>query len=169
MKRKQLSFYVTVKGITMRLKHVSLRTISHVADQLADLESVDELKIMVTPVTQHCDYQSEDEKVFMSFVKKALEYNASHKNDLLPIDLVIATIREEFPNFYIKRNSNAIVTALSQSKTHREYRVFAGLLDDIVLRVEASARPIIVRLNSINELIDHIKVEETKLNGIKEI
>ena len=168
MKRKQLSFYVAIKGITVRLKNVSLRAISHVADQLAELENADELKIMVTSVTQHCDYQSEDEKVFMSFIKKALEHNARHK-DALPIDLVIAAIREEFPNFYIKRNSNAIATVQSQSKTPREYRVFAGLLDDIVLHTGASDRPLIARLNSIAELIEHIKLEELELDGIKEI
>lgn len=169
MKRKQLSFYVTIKGITVRLKNVSLRRISHVADRLASLEHADELKIMVTSVTQHCDYQSEDEKVFMSVIKKALEHNARHKDDLLPIDLVIAAIREEFPNFYIKRNSNAIATVQSQSKTPREYRVFAGLLDDIVLHAGASDRPLIARLNSIAELIEHIKLEELELDGIKEI
>ena len=42
MKRK-LSFYITIKGITMRLKNASLRTISHIAEQLADLENAEDL------------------------------------------------------------------------------------------------------------------------------
>ena len=69
MKHK-LSFYITIKGITMRLKNTSLRTISHVAEQLADLENADELKILVTSATQHYDYLSEDADSFVDFVKK---------------------------------------------------------------------------------------------------
>lgn len=76
MKRK-LSFYITIKGITMRLKNVSLRTISHVAEQLANLENADELKIVVTPVTQHYDYVSKDVDVFIERVKKAVEYQTA--------------------------------------------------------------------------------------------
>lgn len=169
MKRKQLSFYVTVKCITMRLKHVSLRTISHIADQLADLENADGLKIMVTPATQHCDYQTEDEDVFMNIIKKALEYNYSHKYDALPIDLAITAIREAFPKAYIKRDSNAMLALRFQFNSLHKYRVFAGLLDEIVLRVETSSQPDIIRFDSISELIEHIKIEELKLAGIKEI
>lgn len=169
MQRKQPSFYVTIKGITIRLKHVSLRTISSVADQLADLENADELKIMITPATQHCDYQAEDEKVFMNIVEKALEYNTNHKNESLPIDLAIATIREAFPKAYIKRDSNAMLALRFQFNSPHKYRVFVGLLDEIVLHVETSSQPDIIRFDSIDELIEHIKIEEFKLDEIKEI
>lgn len=169
MQRKQPSFYVTIEGITIRLKHVSLRTISSIADQLADLENADELKIMITSATQHCDYQSENEKVFMSTVEKALEYSTNHKNEHLPIDIAITAIREAFPKAYIKRDSNAMLALRFQFNSLRKYRVFAGLLDEIVLHIESSSQPTIIRFNSIGELIDHIKIEELKLGGIKEI
>ena len=168
MRLKQLSFYVTIKGITARLKNVSLRTISHVADRLASLEHADELEIMITPVTRHCDYQTEDEDVFMNIVKKALEFNNSRKNDVLPIDFAITAVREAFPKAYIKRDSNAMLDLRFQFNSSHKYRVFAGLLDDIVLRVETSSEPTIIRFNSIDELIERIKIEELKLDGIKE-
>ena len=164
MRRKQLSFYVTI-----RLKHVSLRTISHVADRLASLEHADELKIMVTSVTQHCDYQSEDEDVFMAIIEKSLEYSTAHENESLPIDLAIIAIREAFPKAYIKRDSNAMLALRFQFNSLHKYRVFAGLLDEIVLRVETSSQPDIIRFDSISKLIEHIKIEELKLAGIKEI
>ena len=169
MKRKQLSFYVTIKGITVRLKNVSLRRISHVADRLASLEHADELKIMVTSVTQHCDYQSEDEDVFMTIVKKSLEYRATHKNEPLPIELAIDAIREEFPDFYIKRCSNMIITVKSKKDGSEKFRVSADLLNDIVLHDEASNQPVIIRFATINDLIDHVKLRELQTSGIKEI
>ena len=70
--KNKLSFYITIKDITIRLKKVSLRTISYAAEQLANLENADELKIMVTPVTQHYDYVTDDAKVFIDLVKKAV-------------------------------------------------------------------------------------------------
>ena len=169
MRRKQLSFYVTIKGITIRLKNVSLRTISHLADQLAGLENADTLKIMITPVTQHCDYQSEDEVIFMTIVEKLLTCNTAHKNESLPIDLAITAIREEFPDFYIKRDSNTIVTVKSKKDGSKKFRVFAGLLNDIVLRDESSARPVIIRFTTIDELIKHMKFIELQTSGIEEI
>lgn len=169
MKQKQLSFYVTISDITIRLKQVSLRTISHVSNQLADLENADELRIVITPVTQHCDYQTEDEKVFMNIVKKSLDYRAAHKNEPLPIDLAITTIREAFPKAYIKRDSNAMLALRFQFDSLHKYRVFAGLLDEIVLHVETSSQPDIIRFDSIDELIEHVKLRELQTSGIKEI
>lgn len=169
MKQKRLSFYVTISDITIRLKHVSLRTISHLADQLADLENADELRIVITPVTQHCDYQTEDEKVFMNIVKKSLDYRAAHKNEPLPIDLAITTIREAFPKAYIKRDSNAMLALRFQFDSLHKYRVFAGLLNDIVLHDEASTQPVIIRFAAINDLIEHVKLRELQTSRIKEI
>ena len=160
MKHK-LSFYITIKGITMRLKNTSLRTISHVAEQLADLENADELKILVTSATQRCDYQSVDERVFLSIVKKAAEYNSNHKNDLLPIDLIITAILNDFPDVYITRNSNAIITVQNQSNPKKKYRVFAGLLNGIVLHVEPSnSQPVNIKFDTIDELLRHLHATE---------
>lgn len=169
MKQKRLSFYVTISDITIRLKHVSLRTISHLADQLADLENADELRIVITPVTQHCDYQTEDEKVFMNIVKKSLDYRAAHKNEPLPIDLASTTIREAFPKAYIKRDSNAMLALRFQFDSLHKYRVFVGLLNDIVLHDEASTQPVIIRFAAINDLIEHVKLRELQTSRIKEI
>lgn len=160
MKRK-LSFYITIKGITMRLKNTSLRTISHVAEQLANLENADELKILVTSVTQHCDYQSVDERVFLNIVKKAAEYSSNHKNDSLPIDLIIAAILNDFPDSYITRNSNAIITVQSQYEPQKKYRVFAGLLNEIVLHVEPdNSQPVNIKFDTIDELLRHLHAME---------
>lgn len=124
---------------------------------------------MITPVTQHCDYQSEDEVIFMTIVEKLLTYNTAHKNESLPIDLAITAIREEFPDFYIKRDSNTIVTVKSKKDGSKKFRVFAGLLNDIILRDEASARPVIIRFTTIDELIKHMKFIELQTSGIEEI
>lgn len=160
MKHK-LSFYITIKGITMRLKNTSLRTISHVAEQLADLENADELKILVTSATQHFDYQSDDENVFLNIVKKAAEYGYHHKQDSLPIDLVIIAIRKEFPNVYIKRNSNAMITVRRQFNSQKKFRVFAGLLNEIVLHVEPNnSQPVNIKFDTIDELLRHLHAME---------
>ena len=160
MKHK-LSFYITIKGITMRLKNTSLRTISHVAEQLANLENADELKILVTSVTQHCDYQSVDERVFLNIVKKAAEYSSNHKNDSLPINLIIAAILNDFPDSYITRNSNAIITVQSQYEPQKQYRVFAGLLNEIVLHVEPdNSQPVNIKFDTIDELLLHLHAME---------
>lgn len=160
MKHK-LSFYITIKGITMRLKNTSLRTISHVAEQLADLENADELKILVTSATQHYDYLSEDADSFVDFVKKAAEYSSNHKNDSLPIDLVIIAIRKEFPNVYIKRNSNAMITVRRQFNSQKKFRVFAGLLNEIVLHVEPDNSQLVnIKFDTIDELLRHLHAME---------
>ena len=156
MKRKQLSFYVAIKGITIRLKNVSLRTISHVAECLADLENADVLKIMVTPVTQHSDYIHEDPDLFIRFVKETLEHHVSHKKDQLPIDVVIKAIEDRFNNLYIKRDSNTTITARLKKDGSKKFRVFAGLLDDIVLYIETPSQPTVVRFNTVDRLIRNL-------------
>lgn len=160
MKRK-LSFYVTINGITMRLKNASLRTISHVAEKLEDLEDSSNLDIAVTAVTRHYDYVTDDAKVFINRVKKAVEYQTAHKKDPLMIDQVIAAIREAFPDFYIKRNSNAKITVQSQFNQRKKFRVFAGLLDEIVLYVEpTNSQPVNIKFDTIDELIRHLHAME---------
>lgn len=159
--KRRLSFYVTIEGITIRLKNVSLRTISHAAEQLANLENADELKIMVTPVTQHYDYVTDDAKVFIDLVKKAVDYQITHKKDLLPIDQVIAAIRSDFPRSYIKRDSNASITVQDQSNARKKFRVFAGIFNDIVLRIEpANSRPVSIKFDKIEDLIRHLHAME---------
>lgn len=153
MKQKQLSFYVTISDITIRLKSVSLRTVSHVADQLANLENVDELKIMVTHVTQHSDYMYEDSDLFIEFVKEILAKNESRKEDGLMIDAVIKAIEESFKNLDIKRNSNTTITARLKKDGSKKFRVFAGLLNDIVLYIETPSQPTVVRFNTVERLI----------------
>lgn len=159
--KRRLSFYVTIEGITIRLKNVSLRTISHAAEQLADLENADELKIMVTPVTQHYDYVTDDSKVFIDLVKKAADYRITHKKDLLPIDQVIYAIRSEFPKSYIKRDSNASITVQDQSNARKKFRVFAGIFNDIVLRIELdNSQPVSIKFDKIEDLIRHLHAME---------
>lgn len=159
--RHKLSFYITIKGITMRLKNTSLRTISHVAEQLADLENADKLKILVTSATQHYDYLSENADSFVDLAKKAVEYSANHKHDPLPIDLVSIAIRKEFPNVYIKSNSNAMITVRRQFNSQNKYRVFAGLLNEIVLHVEtANSQPFNLKFDTIDELLRHFHAME---------
>ena len=131
--KQKLSFYITIKGITMRLKNASLRTISHVAEQLEDLEDSSKLDISVTSVVRHYDYVTDDTEVFIDRIKKAVEYQSAHKKDMLPIDQVISAVREEFPKSYIRRNSNASITVQDQSGSRKKFRIFAGLLNDIVL------------------------------------
>ena len=153
MKQKQLSFYVTISDITIRLKSVSLRTVSHLADQLSNLENVDELKIMVTPVTQHSDYMYEDSDLFIEFVKEILAKNESRKEDGLMIDAVIKAIEDNFKNLDIKRNSNTTITARLKKDGSKKFRVFAGLLNDIVLYIETPSQPTVVRFNTVERLI----------------
>lgn len=153
MKQKQLSFYVTISDITIRLKSVSLRTVSHVADQLANLENVDELKIMVTHVTQHSDYMYEDSDLFIEFVKEILAKNASREEDGLMIDAVIKAIKDKFDQLDIDRNSNTTITARLKKDGSKKFKVFAGLLNDIVLYIETPSRPTVVRFNAVERLI----------------
>lgn len=153
MKQKQLSFYVTISDITIRLKSVSLRTVSHVADQLANLENVDELKIMVTRVTQHSDYMYEDSDLFIEFVKEILAKNASREEDGLMIDAVIKAIKDKFDQLDIDCNSNTTITARLKKDGSKKFKVFAGLLNDIVLYIETPSQPTVVRFNTVERLI----------------
>ena len=159
--KQKLSFYITIKGITMRLKNASLRTISHVAEQLEDLEDSSNLDISVTSVVRHYDYVTDDAEVFINRIKKAVEYQSANKKDMLPIDQVIAAIRKDFPDFYIRRNSNAKITVQDKSNPLKKFRVFAGLLDEIVLHVEpANSQPVMIKFDTIDELIRHISAIE---------
>lgn len=154
--KQKLSFYITIKGITMRLKNASLRTISHVAEQLEDLEDSSNLDISVTSVVRHYDYVTDDAEVFIDRIKKAVEYQSAHKKDMLPIDQVISAVREEFPKSYIRRNSNASITVQDQSGSRKKFRIFAGLLNDIVLQFEANSEPVTIEIDTIDKLLKEI-------------
>lgn len=154
--KQKLSFYITIKGITMRLKNASLRTISHVAEQLEDLEDSSNLDISVTSVVRHYDYVTDDAEVFINRIKKAVEYQSAHKKDMLPIDQIISAIREEFPKSYIRRNSNASITVQDRSGSRKKFRIFAGLLNDIVLRFEANSEPVTIEIDTIDKLLKEI-------------
>lgn len=154
--KQKLSFYITIKGITMRLKNASLRTISHVAEQLEDLEDSSNLDISVTSVVRHYDYVTDDAEVFINRIKKAVEYQSAHKKDMLPIDQIISAIREEFPKSYIRRNSNASITVQDQSGSRKKFRIFAGLLNDIVLQFEANSKPVAIEIDTIDKLLKEI-------------
>lgn len=132
---------------------MSLRTISHVADQLADLENVDDLQIMVTSVTQHSDYMYEDSDLFVEFVKEILAKNASREEDGLMIDVVIKAIKDKFDQLDIDRNLNTTITARLKKDGSKKFRVFAGLLNDIVLYIETPSQPTVVRFNTVERLI----------------
>lgn len=154
--KQKLSFYITIKGITIRLKNASLRTISHVAEQLEDLEDSSNLDISVTSVARHYDYVTDDDEVFIDRIKKAVEYQTDHKKDPLLIDQVITAIREEFPKSYIRRNSNASITVQDQSGSRKKFRIFAGLLNDIVLQFEANSEPVAIEIDTIDKLLKEI-------------
>lgn len=154
--KQKLSFYITIKGITMRLKNASLRTISHVAEQLEDLEDSSKLDISVTSVVRHYDYVTDDAEVFIDRIKKAVEYQTDHKKDPLLIDQVITAIRAEFPNSYIRRNSNASITVQDQSGSRKKFRIFAGLLNDIVLQFEANSNLVTIEIDTIDKLLKEI-------------
>lgn len=152
----KLSFYITIEGITIRLKNVSLLDMSYVAERLADIDDLSGAEISVTSATRHYDYLSEDEDTFVDFVKKAVEYQTAHKKDQLPIDQVIAAIREDFPDFYIRRNSNAKITVQDKSNPLKKFRIFAGLLNDIVLQFEANSEPVTIEIDTIDKLLKEI-------------
>lgn len=160
MKHK-LSFYITIKGITMRLKNTSLLEISYVAERLADLENADELKILVTSSRRRCDCILDDADLFVEYIKKIAEDNSRLENDALPIDLIITAIRNDFPDAYIFHDSNAFITVLSQSKPRKKFKVFAVLSDDIELYVEQSdSQPSMVKFDTIDELLRHLHASE---------
>ena len=160
MKHK-LSFYITIKGITMRLKNTSLRTISHVAEQLADLENADEIKILVTSSRKRCDCVLDDADLFVEYIKKIAEDSSRLENDALPINFVITAIRNDFPNAYIFHDSNAFITVLTDSKPRKKFKVFAVLSDDIELYVEPdNSQPVNIRFDTIDELIRHLHAME---------
>lgn len=160
MKRK-LSLYITIKGITMRLKNTSLRTISHVAEKLADLENADELKILVTSPHRRCDCILDDADLFVEYIKKIAEDSYRRKKDPVPIDLVIAAIRNDFPDVSIICKSNASVTVLSQSEPRKKFKVFAVVSNEIELYSEEDDSQLdTIKFNTIDELLRHIHAME---------
>ena len=160
MKRK-LSLYITIKGITMRLKNTSLRTISHVAEKLADLENADELKILITSPQRRCDCVLDDADLFVEYIKKIAEDSSRRKKDPVPIDLVIAAIRNDFPDASMICKSNASVTVLSQSEPRKKFKVFAVVSDEIELYSEEDDSQLdTIKFNTINELIRHLREKE---------
>ena len=154
--KQKLSFYITIKGITMRLKNASLRTISHVAEQLEDLEDSSKLDISVTSVVRHYDYVTDDAEVFIDRIKKAVEYQSSRKKDLLMIDCIIAAIRRDFADLIITRNSNAKITVESRSNARTKFVVFTGVLDEIALRFEANSNLVTIEIDTIDKLLKEI-------------
>ena len=160
MKRK-LSLDITIKGITMRLRNTSLLEISYVAERLADLENADELKIFVASTTRHCDFALDDADLFVEYVKKIAEDSSRRKKDPVPIDLVIAAIRNDFPDASMICKSNASVTVLSQSEPRKKFKVFAVVSDEIELYFEANDPQLdTIKFDTIDALIQHLRNEE---------
>lgn len=160
MKRK-LSLYITIKDITMRLKNTSLRTISHVAEKLADLENADELKILITSPQRRCDCILDDADLFVEYIKKIAEDSSRRKKDPVPIDLVIAAIRNDFPDASMICKSNASVTVLSQSEPRKKFKVFAVVSDEIELYSEEDDSQLdTIKFNTIDELLRHLHAME---------
>lgn len=160
MKRK-LSLYITIKGITMRLRNTSLLEISYVAERLADLENADELKIFVASTARHCDFALDDADLFVEYVKKISEDSSRRKKDPVPIDLVISAIRNDFPDVCIISKSNAFVTVLSQSEPRKKFKVFAVVSDEIELYFEEDDSQLdTIKFDTIDELIRHIAAME---------
>ena len=160
MKRK-LSLYITIKGITMRLRNTSLLEISYVAERLADLENADELKIFVASTTRHCDFALDDADLFVEYVKKIAEDSSRRKKDRVPIDLLITAIRNNFPDVCIISKSNAFVTVLSQSEPRKKFKVFAVVSDEIELYFEEDDSQLdTIKFDTIDALIQHLHNEE---------
>jgi hypothetical protein len=159
--KRRLSFYVTIEGITIRLKNVSLLEISHVAEQLADIDELSNAEVSVTSADQNYDCQCEDEDEFVDYVKKVSDYIANRENDLMPIDLVSAAIKEELSDIYITKRSNMLISVQSKSNFRKKFKVFAALLDDIELYVEpANSQPVSIKFNKIEDLIRHLHAIE---------
>lgn len=161
----KLSFYITIKGLMMRLRNTSLLEISYVAERLADLENADDLKILVTSSRRRCDCILDDADLFVEYVKKIAEDSSRLENDALPIDLIINAIRNDFPYAYIINESNAKITVLSPSKPRKKFEVFAVLSNDIELYVEqADSQTVMIKFDTIDELLRHL--HETEYFGL---
>ena len=74
MKHK-LSFYITIKDVTIRLADVSLRTISHIAEHLADINEIDEIEISITSDTLSYSKVVYDEQSFLNQIDLILKEN----------------------------------------------------------------------------------------------
>lgn len=74
MKHK-LSFYITIKDVTIRLADVSLRTISHIAEHLADINEIDEIEISITSDTLSYSKVVYNERSFLDQIDLILKEN----------------------------------------------------------------------------------------------
>lgn len=74
MKHK-LSFYITIKDVTVRLADVSLRTISHIAEHLADINEIDDTEISITSDSLPCSEVVYDEQSFLDQIDLILKEN----------------------------------------------------------------------------------------------
>ena len=74
MKHK-LSFYITIKDVTIRLADVSLRTISHIAEHLADINEIDEIEISITSDTLSYSKVVYNEQSFLDQIDLILKEN----------------------------------------------------------------------------------------------
>lgn len=74
MKHK-LSFYITIKDVTIRLADVSLRTISHIAEHLADINEIDEIEISITSDTLFYSKVVYNEQSFLDQIDLILKEN----------------------------------------------------------------------------------------------
>lgn len=74
MKHK-LSFYITIKDVTIRLADVSLRTISHIAERLADINEIDNTEISITSDDRSCSEVVYDEQSFLNQIDLILKEN----------------------------------------------------------------------------------------------
>ena len=73
--RHKLSFYITIKDVTIRLVDVSLRTISHIAEHLADINEIDDTEISITSDSLPCSEVVYDEQSFLNQIDLILKEN----------------------------------------------------------------------------------------------
>ena len=72
MKHK-LSFYITIKDVTIRLADVSLRTISHIAEHLADINEIDDTEVSITSDSLPYSEVVYDEQSFLNQINLILK------------------------------------------------------------------------------------------------
>lgn len=74
MKHK-LSFYITIKDVTICLADVSLRTISHIAEHLADINEIDDTEVSITSDSLPYSEVVYDEQSFLDQIDLILKEN----------------------------------------------------------------------------------------------
>ena len=72
MKHK-LAFYITIKDVTIRLADVSLRTISHIAEHLADINEIDDTEVSITSDSLPYSEVVYDEQSFLNQINLILK------------------------------------------------------------------------------------------------